>query len=553
MVALKDIEDQEVTSKAPKYPVTLHISEGNKLIRLAQYKKAMACFDAGLKDQPNNIRCLLGRTKCLMKLLKYDEAKRNAEKIIKLEPKCAEAYTLLGNIEFTKGNFENSCIYFSSGHRKRPYSVDLRLGHQMCKKAIANSLDSDVPLILDHTDVKEVKNILQNKVERQSSKSQRTSNGKKTYNKDLKLIKSLLCDKDFSSVSPMCQDLFDYLKDRRDFWRTHNPCLKKTTVATDDEKLDTQKLLDYASNKCAEAEKCFSEGNIEACKNICHETIDMIDKPFFYSTKESLNIKADALHFLGLAYMLSDDTSSALEYHREQLKIAEDCNVADLKKRSFYDIGEDFLKRGDFDQALAAFRQCMDFVEAKVEEAVVLYKLADCELCLDNLKDATSNGRKSLLIAASCNDDRLQCDTTMLLAEVAVREKNMKEARHLYTNALSIAEESEDSRLDEIKDLINMFYEKLDDLSQEESILSFASKLEESRSSLRRLIDIGSMQNNEKYNSGESDRLSHLNEEAQISIDHLDTNSSSCEFNDKNKNLNKINIQTSSNVYKSGS
>ncbi|XP_055943753.1 uncharacterized protein LOC129974958 [Argiope bruennichi] len=459
MVVQENIEDQEVTRKAPKYPITLHISEGNKLSRLAQYEKAISCFDAGLKIQPNNIRCLLGKTKCLMKLCKYEEAKQIAEEIIKLQPRCAEAYTLLGNTEFTKGNFEDGYIAFSSGYRKRPYSLDLRLGYQMCKKALNNSHDSDVPIALDHTDVKEVKNILQNKCKRQ--------------NKD----------------------------------------------------------------------------DNETCKDICHEIIDIMDKSFDYFTIESLKIKADALHFLGLAYMLGNNTSSALKYHKLQLKIAEDCSAADLKKRSFYDIGEDFLRSGNYEQALTSFRQCMEFVEAKHEEAIVLYKIADCELYLENLKNATKNGRNSLSIATSCHDDRLQCDTTMLLAEIALRKKNMKDAKNLYAEALAVAEESKDSRLDRIKDLINMFHEKLDDRCREESILSFANKMEESRSSLRRMIYIGSIKSKEKYNSRHCNKPSHLQAEESTKIKQLDTDSISSESSNQYIDLNTKNVRNNSNTY----
>ncbi|KAF8763527.1 Tetratricopeptide repeat protein 25 like protein [Argiope bruennichi] len=549
MVVQENIEDQEVTRKAPKYPITLHISEGNKLSRLAQYEKAISCFDAGLKIQPNNIRCLLGKTKCLMKLCKYEEAKQIAEEIIKLEPRCAEAYTLLGNTEFTKGNFEDGYIAFSSGYRKRPYSLDLRLGYQMCKKALNNSHDSDVPIALDHTDVKEVKNILQNKCKRQNSETRRTFNRKRMYNKDMQLIKSLLCDKDFSSITPVCEDLFEYLKDRKEFWRTHDPCLKKTPVTTDHEKIDVQKLLEFLSNKCALAEKCFSEDDNETCKDICHEIIDIMDKSFDYFTIESLKIKADALHFLGLAYMLGNNTSSALKYHKLQLKIAEDCSAADLKKRSFYDIGEDFLRSGNYEQALTSFRQCMEFVEAKHEEAIVLYKIADCELYLENLKNATKNGRNSLSIATSCHDDRLQCDTTMLLAEIALRKKNMKDAKNLYAEALAVAEESKDSRLDRIKDLINMFHEKLDDRSREESILSFANKMEESRSNLRRMIYIGSIKSKEKYNSRHCNKPSHLQAEESTKIKQLDTDSISSESSNQYIDLNTKNVRNNSNTY----
>ncbi|GFS44648.1 tetratricopeptide repeat protein 25 [Nephila pilipes] len=457
MVAYEDFENETVTKKASKFPITLHISEGNKLIRLFQYKKAMDRFNAGLKTQPNNIRCLLGRAKCLIGLGEYDEARQHAEKIMKLDSKCSEAFSLHGNAEYSKGNFEEGLKSFCTAFQNQPYSIALKLGQQMCKKATDNSINTDV--LLDQTDISEVNKLLKDKTMKLDYRFQGHFR-KIPFTKDLKLIKSVLKDKDLSSVSAKCQDLYQYLKERREFWRTQNPDLTRRPLKRERKKYSSQLLRDLAFQQCADSEKYLLEGDISKCKKLCHETLKFIKTVFEESSPDSLETRANIFHILGLACMFTNDISSALKYHKQELKSAEKCGVIELKKKALLDLGEDYLKGGNFKQASAMFHQSLDFVESDDEKAIILYKIADCEMYLDNLEKSANIGRKSLTIAVSRKDSRLQCDATMLLAEISVKANDMEAAKNLYKDALQIAEKNKDSRVNKIKDLI-MFYEAL--------------------------------------------------------------------------------------------
>ncbi|GFR02015.1 tetratricopeptide repeat protein 25 [Trichonephila clavata] len=509
MVIYEDLEDEEATEKVSKFPITLHISEGNKLVHAFQYKKAMACFNVGLETQPNNIRCLLGKTKCLMGLGKYDEALQHAENIIKLDPRYSEAFALRGNAKYFKGNFEGSLRSFSSGLRNQPHSLTFRLGKQMCQKAIDNSIDPDV--LLDHTDVTEVNKLLIDKTKKLDFRVRGNYFRKTSFANDLKFIKSVLHDKDLSSVSDKCQDLYQYLKGREEFWRTQEPDLTRRPLKRKRKKSSSKQLLDLALKQCTEAEKHLLKGDIEMCKKTCHKTLKFIEIHFKDMSSERSEIKTNIFHILGLACIFANDISSALKYHKLELKIAEGSGVVELKKKALFDIGEDYLKGGNFKQALMIFRQSLNFIESEEEKAIILYKIADCELHLDNLRNSAYFGRKSLTIAASCNDFRLQCDATMLLAEISINENDMDEAKNLYEDALQIAEENKDSRAIKIKDLIK-FYESLIERARLEIERNISKKLEK-KTTLKNMTDLEVTEAEEPHSMSDSSKSTDSNAE----------------------------------------
>ncbi|GFY42645.1 tetratricopeptide repeat protein 25 [Trichonephila inaurata madagascariensis] len=509
MVIHEELEDEEATEKVSKFPITLHISEGNKLVQLFQFHKAMACFNVGLETQPNNIRCLLGKTRCLMGLGKYEEALQLAEEIIKLDPRYSEAFSLRGNANYFRGDFEGSLRSFSSVLRNQPHSLIFRLGKQVCEKAIDNSMDPDE--LLDQTDVTEVNKLLIDKTKKLDYRVRGNYFRKTSFAKDLKFMKSVLHDKDLSSVSDKCQDLYQYLKGREEFWRSQEPDLTRRPLKRKRKNPSSIQLLDLAIKQCAEAEKYLQKGDIEMSKKTCHKTLKFVKIHFKDLSQESSEIKTNIFHILGLACMFCNDISSALKYHKLELKIAEESGVVELKKKALFDIGEDYLKNKNFKQALMIFRQSLNFIESEEEKAIILYKIADCELHLDNLKNSANIGRKSLTIAASCNDFRLQCDATMLLAEISIKENDMDEAKKLYKDALQIAEENKDSRAIKIKDLIK-FYDSLIERARLQIEKNITKKIEKKTTSKNR-TDLEATEAEELHSRSDSNKLTDSNTE----------------------------------------
>lgn len=115
----EDQEEKEHT-KEPKIPLSVHLSQGIRYQKLSLFPKALACFDAGLKTNPKNGKCLLGRAKCLMSMVKFSEAKKEAEAALESNPSSPQAKAVKAEAQYLLGDFEQSFITYRRAYKSRP-------------------------------------------------------------------------------------------------------------------------------------------------------------------------------------------------------------------------------------------------------------------------------------------------------------------------------------------------------------------------------------------------------------------------------------------------
>lgn len=247
-----DFEDEEKKKAmiGKKFPIQMYISEGNYYFKRGKYDLAIEFFNKGLKNEPANTKCLIGRSKCYMRLAKYTEAREDAEAVLKSHPNSSDAKMLKGEADYFLGDFEKAFLTFHRGYSFRKNHDGLRCGYQMCEKAIENALNPDVPIVIDEEDLRAVYELRED-VEQPSKRGQ--------YSADIDFVTSLLQDESnelmkktdddskelfqredddskdlfkrtIESVQENCEFVKDYLTDRQMFWHTQNPkTLKKCT------------------------------------------------------------------------------------------------------------------------------------------------------------------------------------------------------------------------------------------------------------------------------------------------------------------------------------
>ncbi|XP_035230828.1 tetratricopeptide repeat protein 25-like [Stegodyphus dumicola] len=269
----EDEEEQE-GAKGPKFPITMFISEGMKYLRCHMYEKAIDFFNKALEREPSNRKSLLGRGKCYLLQAKYSEAKEDAEAVLKSYPKSCEAKALKGEAEYFLGDFERGFLTFRRGYDARPNFEDLKLGHQMCRKAIDNSLSPDIPLIIDDKDIQSIEVLSKEDEDTEKMRSQPSSSSRsQIYEDDVSYLKALLSDDSISSIHEDCHQLLDYFKNRQIFWRTHKPNLQmrdtfpfremKDIKSNNVFSLENQTENDAIRDKDAEAKPVDEDNNQE--------------------------------------------------------------------------------------------------------------------------------------------------------------------------------------------------------------------------------------------------------------------------------------------------
>lgn len=217
-------EEEKETTKSPKFPLQMYISEGNKYFRLGKLDTAIEFFDTALEREPTNEKCLMGRSKCYMRLAKTSEAKQDAEAALRAYPKSCDAKMLIGEADYFKGDFESAFLTFHRGFVKRKNHEGLKSGHQMCRKAIDNALLPDKPMTFDDQDVEDLAR-LEDCLNNEQVRPGRT--GKDQFSADIDFVNTLLGDDLPESVHSHCEFLKNYLRDRQVFWKTQKPNIKK--------------------------------------------------------------------------------------------------------------------------------------------------------------------------------------------------------------------------------------------------------------------------------------------------------------------------------------
>jgi tetratricopeptide (TPR) repeat protein len=118
---------------APKL-VEGHSRLGNLLHTLGRREEAVACFQGAAAAAPNTTLGRLNRVKALLEQERGAEAETGLRSIIALDPRCSEAYRLLGNNLRETGQFDEAAACLSKAVAVDPAQISAYHDLAHCKK-----------------------------------------------------------------------------------------------------------------------------------------------------------------------------------------------------------------------------------------------------------------------------------------------------------------------------------------------------------------------------------------------------------------------------------
>lgn len=296
-------------------------------------------------------------------------------------------------------------------------------------------------------------------------------NKKGLYAPDLKLLEDILSDKKLAYLHTLCRDLIDYLRGRQKFWETQKPC---TGIGKSGSML-------YIKNNVNDILKMNRlVCNFRICKSALNEgktavsikkgsdvlvLLNSISRNF----PEKNEMEAETLHCLVMAYLVEENFTTAMKYCKQQLGTVNEHDMQKAKARVYRDFGEIYYKTTKYKEALRFFMESLLFVEHEEEKAVLLYRISDCNVHLNKLEDANIAAQYCLDLVCRTEDLRFQFDALLLLAEIAVKGRDMKVAEEHYRIALEVAIRNNDARQYDLELLLEIFKELVakDSYSQE--------------------------------------------------------------------------------------
>ncbi|CAG0913614.1 unnamed protein product [Notodromas monacha] len=90
-----------------------------------------------------NRECLVGRSKCYLRLQNTDEALKDAEAALQIEKNSHQAIFQKAEALFCRGDYEHALVYYSRGAKLRKDLDCFRLGIQKSQDAITAAVGAN--------------------------------------------------------------------------------------------------------------------------------------------------------------------------------------------------------------------------------------------------------------------------------------------------------------------------------------------------------------------------------------------------------------------------
>jgi len=89
--------------------------EGNELFKGQKYPEAIEQYTESINRDPTNAKVYSNRCACYTKLQAFNEASKDAEKCIELEPTWSKGYTRKGHVEFFTKQYDKALETYRAG------------------------------------------------------------------------------------------------------------------------------------------------------------------------------------------------------------------------------------------------------------------------------------------------------------------------------------------------------------------------------------------------------------------------------------------------------
>ena len=132
---LKRLNDAERTLKENKVKAYLDPAKaeearvkGNDLFKEQKYPEAVEQYTESIKRNPDDHRVYSNRAACYTKLAAFNEALKDAEKCIEMDPTFVKGYSRKGHVEFFTKQFDKALETYQAGLKVDPNNEELRDG-----------------------------------------------------------------------------------------------------------------------------------------------------------------------------------------------------------------------------------------------------------------------------------------------------------------------------------------------------------------------------------------------------------------------------------------
>ncbi|XP_071967781.1 outer dynein arm-docking complex subunit 4 [Engystomops pustulosus] len=465
-------EEADGEQGAPRSSFTTYMAEGEQLYHKGEYHKARESFSNALDLQPTEKHCLVARSKCFLKLGDPESALRDAEASLQEEKDFFRGLYQKAEALYAMGDFEFALVFYHRGYKLRPELQEFRLGIQKAQEAIENSVGTPASVKLENKEgmsflskqeeSKKAKQKAPAKVPKKDPKQQKKADPLKSqktarqllgelYN-DMEYLETLLKDeglvKGNTRSGLKLQDLIlnaiTYLDTRTEFWRQQKPIYARER----DRRIMQQKWNrerskpsdrnQYILKSLEDIDMLLSSGNAEGSYKKAHKVLKNIET-WKDDTPNMQELKGNLHSCIGNAHMDMGQMEEALQSHKKDLKIANECNLPEAKSRALDNIGRVYARIGKFKEAVKVWEEKIPLATSNLEKTWLFHEIGRCYLELEILEEAKGYGERSLQEAEEAGDVEWQLNASVLVAQAQVKLKDYQSAVISFEKALEKA------------------------------------------------------------------------------------------------------------------
>ena len=106
--------------------------EGNELFKNQDFPSAVAKYTEAIKRNPTDHKSYSNRSACYTKLAAFNEALKDAEKCIEIDPTFVKGYSRKGHVEFFTKQYDKALETYQAGLKIDPANEELKDGARRC-------------------------------------------------------------------------------------------------------------------------------------------------------------------------------------------------------------------------------------------------------------------------------------------------------------------------------------------------------------------------------------------------------------------------------------
>jgi len=461
---------QEEVSEAPGPPGTFvnYYSEGERMYRCGDFKKALWHFDLALDVDDSKMMGYVARSKCYIQLGLPKKALQDAERTLKDDDKYYRGILRKAEALYAMGDFEFALVFFHRGQKLRPEVDEFRLGIQKSQEAIEDcvgnpSLKLQVKgdlSFFEEGDGKTKNNIKKGKAKTHKKITTKCSKAMlgELYN-DKQYLENLLKDEDLIKGSHAGGNIYElvsegikYLDNRQDFWRQQRPM-----YAIQRDKQEMKKRWSSRPDKVPEPtafilknlekiDALLASGKAEDALELANTTMDQVDEMNASLLPNKDDVIANLHSCMGNAYLEMGDVENALHNHQEDFEISKNLKFLDAKSRALDNLGRVHAKAGNYQQAIQCWEDKLGLSRSALESTWLYHEIGRCYLELDECQLAIDNGRNSLEEAKKAHDQIWQLNANVLIAQAQVKLEEYGDSIGSFRSALQLAKTLNDKQ-----------------------------------------------------------------------------------------------------------